>query len=137
MADAATCTKAGQKVPQGCDPFELMVKAVARKGDVPLCGTCMDARDCSSARATEPVLVFRPAAMMRRSALFGPLTAPKGNTTKRLPFALIPGLLAVSLHAKPNDGHALQGVTAGKVACDITIDEPRKLLLFLKVIEAP
>lgn len=44
MADAVVCAKAGQKVPQGYYNLELMVKAVARKGEVLLCGTCMDAR---------------------------------------------------------------------------------------------
>jgi uncharacterized protein involved in oxidation of intracellular sulfur len=44
MADAVACAKAGQKVPQGYYKLELMVKAVARKGEVLLCGTCMDAR---------------------------------------------------------------------------------------------
>jgi len=44
MADAVACAKAGQKVPQGFYNLELMVKSVARKGAVLLCGTCMDAR---------------------------------------------------------------------------------------------
>ncbi len=44
MADAVVCAKAGQKVPQGYYNLELMVKSVARKGEVLLCGTCMDAR---------------------------------------------------------------------------------------------
>jgi uncharacterized protein involved in oxidation of intracellular sulfur len=44
MADAVICAKAGQKVPQGYYNLELMVKSVARKGNVLLCGTCMDAR---------------------------------------------------------------------------------------------
>ena len=44
MADAVACAKAGQKVPQGYYNLELMVKAVARKGEVLLCGTCMIAR---------------------------------------------------------------------------------------------
>jgi len=44
MADAVTCAKAGQKVPQGYYNLDLMVKSVARKGEVLLCGTCMDAR---------------------------------------------------------------------------------------------
>ena len=44
MADAVACAKAGQKVPQGYYNLELMVKAIVRKGDVLLCGTCMDAR---------------------------------------------------------------------------------------------
>ena len=44
MADAVTCAKSGQQVPLGYYNLELMVKAVARKGAVLLCGTCMDAR---------------------------------------------------------------------------------------------
>ena len=44
MADAVACAKAGQKVPQGYYNLELMVRSVARKGEVLLCGTCMDAR---------------------------------------------------------------------------------------------
>jgi uncharacterized protein involved in oxidation of intracellular sulfur len=44
MADAVACAKLGQKVPQGYYNLELMVKGMARKGEVLLCGTCMDAR---------------------------------------------------------------------------------------------
>lgn len=44
MADAVTCAKRGQKVPQGFYNIELMLKSITRKGDVLLCGTCMDAR---------------------------------------------------------------------------------------------
>jgi uncharacterized protein involved in oxidation of intracellular sulfur len=44
MADAVACAKAGQNVPQGYYNLELMVKAVARQGEVILCGKCMDAR---------------------------------------------------------------------------------------------
>lgn len=44
-------------------------------------------------------------------------------------------MLPLGLQAKPDDAHALEGVTTGKVAWDITIGEPRKLLVFLKVIE--
>ncbi|MCU7959227.1 MAG: DsrE family protein [gamma proteobacterium symbiont of Bathyaustriella thionipta] len=44
MADAVVCAKLGQKVPQGFYNLELMLKSVARKGEVLLCGTCMDAR---------------------------------------------------------------------------------------------
>jgi uncharacterized protein involved in oxidation of intracellular sulfur len=44
MADAVFCAKAGQRVPKGYYNLELMAKSVARKGDVLLCGTCMDAR---------------------------------------------------------------------------------------------
>ena len=44
MADAVFCAKAGQKVPQGYYNLELMIKSVIRKGEVLLCGSCMDAR---------------------------------------------------------------------------------------------
>jgi len=53
MADAVACAKAGQKVPQGYYNLELMVKSVARKGDVLLCGTCMDARGLTDADIVE------------------------------------------------------------------------------------
>lgn len=44
MADAVICAKRGQKVPQGFYNIELMLKSMIRKGEVLLCGTCMDAR---------------------------------------------------------------------------------------------
>ena len=45
MGDAVTCAKAGQKVPQGFYNVELMVsRVIGNKGQVGLCGTCMDAR---------------------------------------------------------------------------------------------
>ena len=44
MADAIVCAKHGQTVPQGFYNIELMLKSVIRKGEVLLCGTCMDAR---------------------------------------------------------------------------------------------
>lgn len=44
MADAVSCAKSGQRVPQGYYNLELMVKAIVRGGQVLLCGTCMDAR---------------------------------------------------------------------------------------------
>ena len=47
MADAVSCAKAGQKVPEGFYNIELMLDAVARKSTVLLCGTCMDARGLS------------------------------------------------------------------------------------------
>jgi uncharacterized protein involved in oxidation of intracellular sulfur len=53
MADAVTCAKAGQKVPQGYYNLELMVKAICRAGDVLLCGTCMDARGIADAELVE------------------------------------------------------------------------------------
>ena len=44
MADAVTCGKRHQQVPQGFYNLELMLKSIARGGEVLLCGTCMDAR---------------------------------------------------------------------------------------------
>ena len=44
MADAVTCAKSGQKVPEGYYNVQIMLGKVARKGEVGLCGTCMDAR---------------------------------------------------------------------------------------------
>ena len=44
MADAVACARHGQKVPQGYYNLELMIRSVARSGEVLLCGTCMDAR---------------------------------------------------------------------------------------------
>jgi uncharacterized protein involved in oxidation of intracellular sulfur len=44
MADAVGCAKRGQKVPEGYYNVELMIGKVLRKGEVALCGTCMDAR---------------------------------------------------------------------------------------------
>jgi uncharacterized protein involved in oxidation of intracellular sulfur len=44
MADAVGCAKAGQKVPEGYYNVQLMLGKVLRKGEVGLCGTCMDAR---------------------------------------------------------------------------------------------
>jgi uncharacterized protein involved in oxidation of intracellular sulfur len=44
MGDAVVCAKAGQKTPDGYYNLQRMLKAVVRKGEVLLCGTCMDAR---------------------------------------------------------------------------------------------
>ena len=45
IGDAVTCAKAGQKAAQGFYNIELMVNRVIRsKGQVGLCGSCMDAR---------------------------------------------------------------------------------------------
>lgn len=44
MADAVACAKAGQKVPEGYYNLQLMLGKVLRRGEVALCGTCMDAR---------------------------------------------------------------------------------------------
>ncbi|HEX5636862.1 MAG TPA: DsrE family protein [Gammaproteobacteria bacterium] len=53
MADAVTSAKRGQKVPQGYYSIELMLGKVIRKGEVALCGTCMDARGMSDAEMVE------------------------------------------------------------------------------------
>jgi len=44
MADAVACARAGQKVPEGYYNIQLMLTKLLRKGEVALCGTCMDAR---------------------------------------------------------------------------------------------
>ena len=45
IGDASSCAKKGQKVPQGYYNLEVMLKNVARnKGEIGVCGTCMDAR---------------------------------------------------------------------------------------------
>jgi uncharacterized protein involved in oxidation of intracellular sulfur len=53
LADAVVCANRGQKVPQGFYNAELMLQSVARKGDVLLCGTCMDARGISDEAVIE------------------------------------------------------------------------------------
>jgi uncharacterized protein involved in oxidation of intracellular sulfur len=50
MADSVVAAKAGQKTPDGYYNVERMLKRVlAGKGDVLLCGTCMDARGLDDA----------------------------------------------------------------------------------------
>lgn len=44
LADAVACAKTGQKVPEGYYNVQLMLAKVLRKGEIALCGTCMDAR---------------------------------------------------------------------------------------------
>ena len=45
MADAVSCAKKAQKTPDGYYNLERMLKGVtAGKGQILLCGTCMDAR---------------------------------------------------------------------------------------------
>lgn len=44
LADAVTCAKSGQKVRKGYYNVQVMLGKVLRKGEVMLCGTCMDAR---------------------------------------------------------------------------------------------
>jgi uncharacterized protein involved in oxidation of intracellular sulfur len=50
MADSVTAAKTGQKTPEGYYNIERMLKRVlAGKGQVLLCGTCMDARGLADA----------------------------------------------------------------------------------------
>ncbi len=45
MGDAASCAKAGQKVPTGYYNIQTMLGSITRRGgSVGVCGTCMDAR---------------------------------------------------------------------------------------------
>ncbi len=44
MSDAVIAAKTGQKTPDGYYNAERMVRRVISKGQVLLCGTCMDAR---------------------------------------------------------------------------------------------
>ena len=53
MADAASCAKKDQKVPQGYYNIEVMLRNVGRRGSVGVCGTCMDARGISDAELTD------------------------------------------------------------------------------------
>lgn len=54
MADAVVAAKAGQKTPDGYYNMERMLKrVVAGKGEVLLCGTCMDARGLADGEMME------------------------------------------------------------------------------------
>jgi uncharacterized protein involved in oxidation of intracellular sulfur len=54
MGDGAACAKTGQKVPQGYYNIGDMLGAVARrKGEIGVCGTCMDARGIGDAELVE------------------------------------------------------------------------------------
>lgn len=53
MADAVACARAGQKVPEGYYNIQLMLARLLRKGEVALCGTCMDARGLADADLIE------------------------------------------------------------------------------------
>lgn len=44
LADAVTCARAGQKVPEGYYNIALMLGRVAGSGEIGVCGTCMDHR---------------------------------------------------------------------------------------------
>lgn len=76
MGDAVTCAKAGQKTPDGYYNLERMLKPVVRKGQLLLCGTCMDARGMTEAEMCEGA---------RRSSM-SELTAKTADADKVLVF---------------------------------------------------
>ncbi len=54
MGDSAACAKGNQKVPSGYYKVEDMLGIVTRrKGEVGVCGTCMDARGISAEELIE------------------------------------------------------------------------------------
>lgn len=54
MADAVLTAKAGQKTPEGYYNLERMLKRLlAAKGELLLCGTCMDARGMTEQEIVE------------------------------------------------------------------------------------
>ena len=54
IGDAASCAKAGQKVPNGYYNLEVMLRGVTRRGgEVGVCGSCMDARGMADADLAE------------------------------------------------------------------------------------
>ena len=54
IGDAASCAKAGQKVPQGYYNLDVMLRSVATHGgDIGVCGTCMDARGITETELAE------------------------------------------------------------------------------------
>ena len=55
LADAVTCAKAGQKVPEGYYNVQLMLRKLLQKGELAMCGTCMDARGMTEAEILEGV----------------------------------------------------------------------------------
>ncbi len=54
IGDAASCAKRGQKVAEGFYNIQLMLGRVVRnKGEVGVCGTCMDARAIADAELAD------------------------------------------------------------------------------------
>jgi len=53
MADAVAGARKGQQTPDGYYNIERMLKRVAAKGRVLLCGTCMDARGIGEAEVLD------------------------------------------------------------------------------------
>lgn len=75
MADSVAAAKAAQKTPDGCYNLERMLKGlIARKGQVLLCGSCMDARGLAETELTQGA---------RRSTMdeFAAITLESGKVT--------------------------------------------------------
>jgi len=54
IGEAASCAKAGQKVPQGYYNIEVMLHSAAMQGvEIGVCSTCMNARGISDQEVTE------------------------------------------------------------------------------------
>ena len=54
IGDAAACAKSGQKVPEGYYNIQVMLGRVVRnRGQVGVCGTCMDARGIAESELIE------------------------------------------------------------------------------------
>jgi uncharacterized protein involved in oxidation of intracellular sulfur len=54
IGDASGCAKVGQKVPEGFYNIQLMLGRVVRnRGQVGVCGTCMDARGITEGELVE------------------------------------------------------------------------------------
>src|ERR687892_422708 len=72
MADAVVAAKAGQKTPDGYYNVERMLKGVvAGKGQILLCGTCMDARGLTDAEMMTGARRSSMAARGQVAALLG------------------------------------------------------------------
>jgi len=56
MGDSVGCAKSGQKVPEGYYNVQVMLGKIVRKGEVLLCGTCMDARGMQAEEVMEGAL---------------------------------------------------------------------------------
>lgn len=54
MANAVGCAKDHQKILEGYYNTQLMLSKVIRKGEVSLCGTCMDERLIACTKAGDP-----------------------------------------------------------------------------------
>ncbi len=53
LGDSVTCAKAGQQTPDGYYNLGRMLKPIVRRGELLLCGSCMEARGMKDAEVTE------------------------------------------------------------------------------------